>query len=46
MSRSRATLDRLRASDPAAPWRSIHGRAGFSAWTDDYGSILPLLKGF
>jgi SAM-dependent methyltransferase len=46
MSRSRATLDRLRISDLAAPWRPIHGRAGFSAWTDDYGSILPLLKGF
>ena len=46
MSRSRSTLDRLRMSDPAAPWRPIHGRAGFSAWRDDYDSILPMLKGF
>jgi len=46
MSRSPATLDRLRASDPNAPWRPIAGRAGMTPWTDDYGSILPLLKGF
>ncbi len=46
MSRSAPTLDRLRASDPAAPWRPIRARAGFTAWSDDYGSIMPLLKGF
>ena len=43
MSRSRAPLDRLRGSDASARWRPIAGRA--TAWTDDHGSILPLLKG-
>jgi spermidine synthase len=46
MSRSAATLERLRSSDPAASWRPVRDRAGFNAWSDDYGSILPLLKGF
>lgn len=44
MTRSPATLDRLRASDPGARWRPIARRAGMTAWTDDYGSILPLIK--
>ena len=44
MTRSQATSDRLRASDPGSAWRPIKTRAGMTAWTDDYGSILPLLK--
>ncbi|ATE64405.1 spermidine synthase [Rhizorhabdus dicambivorans] len=45
MSRSPATLARLRASDPRAEWRAIERRPGFTAWTDHHGTILPLLKG-
>ena len=43
MSRSPATLAKLRASDRSIAWRGIAGN-GMTAWTDDYGSILPLLK--
>jgi spermidine synthase len=46
MSKSPATIARLRASDPKAQWRQLATRSGTAAWTDDYGSILPLLKGF
>jgi len=46
MSRTPATLAKLCASDPASPWQPIERRPGFTAWTDDYGSILPVLKGF
>ena len=46
MSRSSATIAGLRANDPPAAWRQIARRAGMNAWTDDHGSILPLLKGF
>jgi hypothetical protein len=43
------------ARDPAAlsalarnkgDWRPLQRRAGFPGWTDDYASILPLLKAF
>lgn len=26
------------------PWRPLAGRAGYDAWTDDFASILPLIK--
>ena len=44
MSRSNVTLDRLRASGRAAEWQPIAHPNGVAAWTDHYGSILPLLK--
>jgi spermidine synthase len=40
----KATLDRLVASNRAERWRSVGGRPGFKAWTDDHASILSILK--
>lgn len=42
--REPATLAMLEAVHPADRWREIKGRSGFAAWTDDYGSILPIIK--
>ena len=42
--RSSATLTKLELINPAQPWRPIKLRRGFTAWTDDYGSILPIIK--
>ena len=33
----------LKARNPA--WIPVVERAGMAAWTDDYSTILPLLKG-
>lgn len=43
--RSPATLQRLRslAADERA-WTALPEQPGFTAWTDDYGSIMPLLR--
>ena len=46
MSHASATIDRLRATDPSAAWRAPSRREGLAAWTDSYGTILPVLKGF
>lgn len=45
MTRSAPVMERLQASDRSASWRAIATRPGQAVWTDDYGSILPLLKG-
>ncbi|MBI0474987.1 hypothetical protein D9601_06385 [Sphingomonas sp. MA1305] len=42
MSRDRAALDAVTGGDP--DWRAIVGRPGVPAWTDDYSTILPLLR--
>jgi SAM-dependent methyltransferase len=42
LSRDPATLRALTAGDPG--WAPLAPRAGFVAWTDDYSTILPLLK--
>ena len=34
----------LRATD--LDWRPLRPRKGFTGWTDDYSTILPLLNGF
>ena len=44
MSRDPATMAKLTRNDP--DWRPLIGRPGFSGWTDDYSTILPLMKGF
>lgn len=44
LSRDRATLAALTARD--AEWTGLQTTPGFAAWTDDYATILPLLKGF
>lgn len=43
MTRDRATLDRLVAGSGEA-WDPIADRRGIRPWSDDYASVLPLLK--
>ena len=44
LARDPATLYKLFAQQPAQTWRPIVERDGFVGWTDDYGSILPIIK--
>lgn len=45
LSRDPASLSRLvQATSSQAKWQKLRPRPGFAAWTDDYASILPLLK--
>jgi spermidine synthase len=44
LSRDPRPLAVLRAADPE--WVPLRARPGFAAWTDDYSTILPLLKIF
>lgn len=44
MTRSRETLAELTAPPPAG-WRPLEQRRGFSGWTDNHASILPLFHG-
>ena len=45
MSPSPATIARLEAARPGS-WQKFEGRAGFRPWTDDYASVLPVLRAF
>ncbi|MEG3165368.1 hypothetical protein U1701_12260 [Sphingomonas sp. PB2P19] len=42
LSRTPASIATLTAADPG--WQPLTGRKGFGGWTDDYSTILPLLK--
>ncbi|WP_380785968.1 spermidine synthase [Sphingomonas sp. R86521] len=42
LSRDPGSIAALKANDPG--WQPLVGRSGFAAWTDDYSTILPLLK--
>ena len=42
MTRDPTVFDAVRARDAA--WRPVRPRPGFAAWSDDYGTILPLLR--
>ncbi|RYY35324.1 MAG: hypothetical protein EOP59_15555 [Sphingomonadales bacterium] len=42
LSRDRATLDKLIARDHA--WRPLRLYPGFAPWTDDYASVLPVMR--
>jgi hypothetical protein len=46
LSHDPAVIERLAAQSDAEgnPWRPLHRRPGFDAWTDDHASILPLLR--
>lgn len=44
MAPSSITIDRLEAANPGA-WQKLDNRAGFRPWTDDYASVLPVLRG-
>jgi spermidine synthase len=44
LSRNPRAIAALRATD--LDWTPLTPRKGFTGWTDDYSTILPLLKGF
>ena len=46
LSRNPETLQRLMALSgaDATAWRSLEPRPGFSGWTDDHASILPIIN--
>jgi hypothetical protein len=44
MSPSKAVLDQLIGADRAIDWQPVAPRPGFADWTDDFASILPLVK--
>lgn len=44
LSRDPAQLDRLVRVSGGEPWDLLKPKPGFSAWTDDHASILPVLK--
>lgn len=41
---SPATIERLEKIGAPGSWKYVRRRADFAPWTDDYGSILPVLK--
>lgn len=43
LTRDPSTFAKLISS--GGDWRPLTGRQGFSAWTDDYATILPVLRG-
>jgi hypothetical protein len=43
LSPNRDTLGALVSRDPE-DWRPLHPRARFAPWTDDYASLLPLIR--
>ncbi len=45
MSRDPAMLERLVRTSNRQDWRPLKERRGFAGWSDDYASIIPLLKG-
>jgi hypothetical protein len=44
LARDPAMLERLKTASGAEGWQPLKARTGFSGWTDDHASILPLLK--
>jgi SAM-dependent methyltransferase len=46
LSRNPVTLDRLTqlSGNDATAWRSLPVRPGFTGWTDDHASILPIIN--
>jgi hypothetical protein len=36
----------MAASGSTGHWRDLESRAGFSGWSDDYATILPLIEGW
>ena len=44
MSPSPQVIARLMASNPQASWRPVKPRRGFTPWTDEHSSILPVIK--
>ncbi|HXH17400.1 MAG TPA: fused MFS/spermidine synthase [Sphingomonas sp.] len=44
LSRDPRAIAKIQAGDP--DWTPLTPRGGFTGWTDDYSTILPLLKGY
>jgi len=44
LSRDPATLARLTGGDPR--WEVLKPRPGFAPWTDDYASVVPVMRAF
>jgi hypothetical protein len=44
MSPDKGVIERLQAESRYGGWRSLRAQADLKPWTDDYASILPLLK--
>jgi hypothetical protein len=44
LSPSPSTLARLEQASGGEKWTSLRPRPGFHQWTDDYASILPIIK--
>ncbi len=44
LARDPAVLNGLRISSGNQRWRAVVAQPGFTGWSDDYASILPLLK--
>ena len=44
LTRNQAVLDGLIGSTGHDKWIPVSARAGFAGWTDDYATILPLIK--
>jgi len=44
LSRDAGTLARLTANDPQ--WFPLATRPGFTPWTDDYASVVPVMRAF
>jgi len=44
LSRDPKTVDALVTRSGKALWRPVQSQDGFTGWTDDYASILPLIK--
>ena len=44
LSPSTSTLARLEQASGGEKWTSLRPRPGFHQWTDDYASILPIIK--
>lgn len=45
LSRDPEALGRMAEMTDPEGWQALERRPGFAGWTDDYASILPLLKG-
>ncbi|MEQ7874164.1 fused MFS/spermidine synthase [Sphingomonas sp. ASV193] len=44
MSPSAATIEALERASPPEAWRTLRRRDGATAWTDDYSTILPVIR--
>ena len=44
LSPSQSTIGRLEQASGREKWIQLQPRPGFSAWTDDHSSILPVIK--